>query len=101
VLTSWQFYVLIAVGIVGMVLTQSAFQAGPLRASLPSLTVADPVVSILIGITAFHEHVDQSPLRIAVGVTGALVMGWGVVALASHIADDRDAAPGTVDAHAH
>ncbi|HVM65410.1 MAG TPA: DMT family transporter [Acidimicrobiales bacterium] len=101
VLTSWQFYVLIAVGIIGMVLTQSAFQAGPLRASLPSLTVADPVVSVLIGITAFHEHVDQSPLRIAVGVTGALVMGWGVVALASQIADDRETAPGTPDAHVH
>src|SRR5579862_7367469 len=40
-LTGWQLYVLVAVGVVGMVLTQSAFQAGPLRASLPPLTVIE------------------------------------------------------------
>ena len=100
-LASWQLYVLIAVGVVGMVLTQSAFQAGPLRASLPSLTAVDPVVSGLIGITAFHEHVDQSPLRVAVEVVGAIVMVWGVVALASQIADDRDTLTEPVDADAH
>ena len=96
VLTSWQLYVLIAVGVVGMVLTQSAFQAGPLRASLPPLTVVDPIVSAIIGITAFHEHVDQDPLRMAVGLIGALVMIGGVVALAPQIAQDREPETGTV-----
>jgi drug/metabolite transporter (DMT)-like permease len=87
--TGWQLYVLIAVGVVGMVLTQSAFQAGPLRASLPPLTVVDPVVSAVIGITAFHENVDQDPLRIAVELLGALVMIVGVIALVPQIAQDR------------
>jgi drug/metabolite transporter (DMT)-like permease len=89
-LTGWQLYVLIAVGVVGMVLTQSAFQAGPLRASLPPLTVVDPVVSAVIGITAFHENVDQDPLRIAVELLGALVMVVGVIALVPQIAQDRE-----------
>jgi drug/metabolite transporter (DMT)-like permease len=89
-LGGWQLYVLIAVGVVGMVLTQSAFQAGPLRASLPALTVWDPVVSALIGITAFHEHVDQDPLRIAVELVGALLMVGGVIALAPQIAQGRE-----------
>ena len=95
-LTGWQLYVLIAVGVVGMVLTQSAFQAGPLKASLPALTVADPMVSVLIGITAFHEHVDQDPLRIAVELVGAVVMVGGVIALAPQIAQDRDVPPQVV-----
>jgi len=89
-LTGWQLYILVAVGVVGMVLTQSAFQAGPLKASLPALTVADPVVSVLIGMTAFHEHVDQTPLRLAVALAGGIVMVGGVVALAPQIAEDRE-----------
>ncbi len=96
VLGTWQLYVLITVGVVGMVLTQSAFQAGPLRASLPALTVVDPVVSALIGITAFHEHVDQSPLRIAIELAGAAVMIGGVIALAPQIAESREPLPGGV-----
>jgi len=90
VVAGWELYVLVAVGLVGMVLTQSAFQAGPLRASLPALTVADPVVSALIGMTAFHEHVEQGPVRIVVELAGALVMVGGVIALAPQIARDRE-----------
>jgi drug/metabolite transporter (DMT)-like permease len=92
-LTGWQLYVLITVGVIGMVLTQSAFQAGPLKASLPALTVVDPIVSVLIGMVAFHEHVDQDPVRIAVGLAGAVVMVAGVVALAPQIAQDREPVP--------
>ena len=90
VLHGWQVYVLVGVGLVGMVLTQSAFQAGPLKASLPALTVADPMVSALIGMTVFHEHVDQDPLRVAIELIGAALMIGGVIALAPQIADDDD-----------
>lgn len=88
VVTNWEVYVLVVVGVVGMVLTQSAFQAGPLRASLPALTVTDPIVSALIGMTAFHEQVDQNPLRIAIELLGAALMIYGVVALAPQIVED-------------
>jgi hypothetical protein len=40
-----------------MVLSQSAFQAGPLDASLPTLSATDPVVSVVIGAVAFGESV--------------------------------------------
>jgi drug/metabolite transporter (DMT)-like permease len=100
-LTTWYPYVLVTVGIVGMVLTQSAFQAGPLRASLPALTVVDPIVSVLIGMTAFHEQVDQSPLRIAVELVGAIVMVGGVWALAPQIAQDQEEPAEVVDVGAH
>lgn len=82
VLGSWQPYALIPAGIVGMVLCQSAFQAGPLGASLPLLTAVDPLVSIAIGVTAFHEHIDQDPLVVVAEVLGLVLMVGGVLALA-------------------
>jgi drug/metabolite transporter (DMT)-like permease len=89
-LGSWEVYALVGVGLFGMLLTQSAFQAGPLKASLPALTVVDPVVSILIGITVLHEGVDTDPFRLVVGLIGATVMIGGVIALAPQIAQDDD-----------
>jgi len=41
-LGSWQPYLLAAAGITGMVLAQSAFQAGPLDASLPACQPRTP-----------------------------------------------------------
>ncbi len=81
VLRSWELWALIPAGLLGMVVCQSAFQAGPLRASLPALTAVDPVVSILIGILAFHEHVSQDALRVVLEAAGTAVMVAGVVVL--------------------
>jgi drug/metabolite transporter (DMT)-like permease len=55
--TSWEAYALIGFGLLGMLLAQSAFQAGPLDASLPVLTVVDPIVSILIGAVVLGEGI--------------------------------------------
>jgi glucose uptake protein GlcU len=64
-----------------MVLCQSAFQAGPLAESLPLLTAVDPVVSIMIGVLAFHETVGHEPGRVALEVIGTAVMIVGVLLL--------------------
>jgi len=53
--SSWQPYLLVAGGLGGMILAQSAFQAGPLDASLPSLSASDPIVSVVLGAVAFGE----------------------------------------------
>jgi drug/metabolite transporter (DMT)-like permease len=55
-LTGWQLYVLIVAGLVGLVLGQLAFQAGPLRASLPAIAIVDPLVSIAVGVFVYDEH---------------------------------------------
>lgn len=52
---NWQPYALLLVGAGGMVLSQSAFQAGPLEASLPALSATDPLVSVAIGALGFGE----------------------------------------------
>jgi drug/metabolite transporter (DMT)-like permease len=82
VLSHWQPYVLVAFGAVGMVLAQSAFQAGALDYSLPTMTVADPVVSIAIGALVFHEAISSSGPAVAAEVVALLAMSCGVWLLA-------------------
>ena len=47
--TSWQLYALLAVGAVGLLFNQLFFQAGPLAASLPAMTVVDPLLACCSG----------------------------------------------------
>ena len=77
----WQPYVLVAAGVGGMLVAQSAFQAGSLDVSLPMMSVVDPVVSILIGALAFDESIAAGPGPVAVEVLALLVMSAGVVVL--------------------
>lgn len=57
VLTSWETYALVAVSILGTVTQQSAFQAGTLAATLPTVTVGEPVVAVIVGIVVLQERV--------------------------------------------
>lgn len=80
-LEHWQPYVLVVAGLAGMVVAQSAFQAGSLDVSLPMMSVVDPVVSILIGALVFDESVAAAPGPVAVEVFALLLMSAGVVVL--------------------
>ena len=80
--TSWQPYVLVIFGAGGMLLSQSAFQAGLLEFSLPTMTVVDPIASIAIGAVVFREAISSSPVAIATEVVSLLAMSVGVWLLA-------------------
>lgn len=58
-LSNWQPYVMLVAGAAGMLLSQSAFQAGPLDASLPTQTATDPLVSVVIGALVFGETLQS------------------------------------------
>jgi len=96
-LSSWQPYVLVAAGVGGMLIAQSAFQAGPLDASLPVLTVIDPVVSITIGALAFSEGIRTGKVSSVLEVVGIAAMTAGVFVLshaeAVHAMHDEVAEP--------
>ena len=79
--TSWQLYGMIAAGMLGMFLLQSAMNAGRLIAAQPGLTLSDPIVSILWGVFVFSERV-RGGWYIALAVIGGLVMAAAVVVLA-------------------
>jgi drug/metabolite transporter (DMT)-like permease len=81
-LVHWQPYALLVAGIGGMVISQSAFQAGALDASLPTMSVVDPIVSIVIGAVAFGESIAAGPGDVALEVIALIAMSTGVVWLA-------------------
>lgn len=56
--TSWQPYALVVTGVLGLLLAQLAFRAGPLTASLPAIAALDPVLSVALGVLVYDE-----PLR--------------------------------------
>lgn len=79
--TSWQLYGMVAAGILGLFLVQSAMNAGRLIAAQPGLTLSDPIVSILWGVLAFGEQV-RGGMNILFATLSGLLMAGAVVALA-------------------
>jgi hypothetical protein len=92
-LTSWQLYALLVAGGAGILLNQLAFQSGPLSASLPAITVVDPVVSVLFGVLVFDENLRHTPLAI----TGE-VLTLGLLAAAAFNLSRLERAPEPIPA---
>ena len=74
-LEHWEPYALVVLGASGFVVNQRAFQAGSLTASLPTLTVVEPVVAAIVGVTMLHETVPTD------GVVEWLAVALSVVAM--------------------
>jgi len=77
-LTQWYPYVLIAIAVVGMLLAQSAFSAAPLVASLPAITIAEPVTGIAFGVGVFSERLQFGPSSLAAEMAGLALGVAGV-----------------------
>jgi drug/metabolite transporter (DMT)-like permease len=79
-MTAWQLYALVVLGAMGVILSQMAYRAGPLTASLPALNSVNPLASVLIGVAVFDEHLRTGRLPATVevlalaAVTAAIVM---------------------------
>ena len=58
---SWQLYTVVALGAAGLLLAQLAFQAGPITASLPATATVDPLLSIVVGVAVYDEHIRRGP----------------------------------------
>ncbi len=81
VLTSWQLYVVVGLGVLGLFLTQLAFRAGPLTASLPAISTVDPLLSVAIGVVVYDEHLRRGPLGGALLAVLLLLLVTSVVGL--------------------
>lgn len=81
-LRTWEPYALLAGGAATLLLTQSAFHAGPLRLSLPTLTVVQPLVAVAIGIGIFGERVASRGAAVPLEAIGLVLATAGVFALA-------------------
>jgi hypothetical protein len=74
----WYLYALFGVGLVGLLLVQSAFQAGPLELSLPALTAVEPVASSAVGVILFSEHIRSDPAALALETVAAALIIFGI-----------------------
>lgn len=90
-LTSWPGYAVVVVAVTGLLLVQSAFEAAPLRASLPVLTAVEPLTGIVYGIGVFGEHIRLGAGWLLIEVTGlvAMLAGITLVARSPMISDQR------------
>jgi drug/metabolite transporter (DMT)-like permease len=80
-LGTWEPYALVVGASVALLLTQSAFHAGALRLSLPTLTVAQPIVAVAIGLGIFGEHINTSGAAPGWEGLGLLMVVFGVFSL--------------------
>jgi drug/metabolite transporter (DMT)-like permease len=77
-----ELYAWLAVALAGMVFQQASFRAGALTASLPTMTLAKPVVGWILGITVLSEDLRVDGVEIVVLVAAVIVMIVSTVALA-------------------
>jgi hypothetical protein len=78
---SWEPYLLALSGASGLFLLQSALHAGPITASRTTNVIVNPLVSIVIGVTAFSERLRAGAGFVILDVLAITVMCTGVVVL--------------------
>ncbi|MGV0634020.1 DMT family transporter [Mycolicibacillus trivialis] len=75
VLTAPELVPWLAATLTGMIFQQSAFRAGALTASMPTITVAKPLVATVLGILVLGEHLQAGGVEdVAVAVSLVLVI---------------------------
>jgi drug/metabolite transporter (DMT)-like permease len=91
IFTAWQLYAMVVAGLVALFLLQAALKAG-LLAAQPGLTLTDPLVSVLWGVVAFHEHI-RGGVSLGLALAAAVLIAVSVIMLARSplLAPDRSA----------
>jgi hypothetical protein len=77
-----ELYALILAALVGTVFQQSAFRASTLTASLPAMTVAEPVVASVLGVAVLGETLDTPGPQMFVLVAAVVAVIVATTALA-------------------
>jgi hypothetical protein len=77
-----ELYAWLAVALAGMVFQQASFRAGALTASLPTMTLAKPVIGWILAITVLSEDLRVDNEKLFVLVAAVIVMVVSTVALA-------------------
>jgi drug/metabolite transporter (DMT)-like permease len=81
-LSHWQCYVLAVAGVLGFVLQQVSLGTGRLAPSVATVSVANPIVGVLLGILIFDERLSR-PLWHVVVATASLLVALGGAVLIS------------------
>lgn len=84
VLSSWQPYAVLGLGVLALVMVQSAFETAPLRMSLPALTAAQPLAGIVCGVGFLGDRLSLTPEALAWEAAGLLAIVTGIVMIGRH-----------------
>lgn len=77
-----ELYVWVVLAIAATAWEQSAFRAGPLTASLPAVTVAEPIVGSVLGVTVLGETLQTNDIGWVILGLSVGLMAAATVALA-------------------
>ena len=94
VLEGWELWVMAAAGIGGFYVQQISLATGRLVTSVATVSVANPVVSVLLGVLVLEERLDQPPawhVVLAIGGLALALFGAVVVASGSDEAQEAEA----------
>ncbi|GGY09724.1 DMT family transporter [Streptomyces djakartensis] len=91
-LTGWQPYAVLALGVTGLLLVQSAFETASLRKSLPALTAAQPLAGIICGVGFLGDRLRTDAVALSWEAGGLLAVVAGIVLLGLHPAMPTGAA---------
>jgi drug/metabolite transporter (DMT)-like permease len=80
-LTNWEPYVLAIAGLLGFVLQQISLGTGRLAPSVATVSVANPVVGILLGVVLLEERLSRPAWHVAVACIGLGLALVGAVAI--------------------
>ena len=69
-LTHWEPYALAIAGVLGFVLQQVSLGTGRLAPSVATVSVANPVVGILLGVVLFDERLARPAWHVVLALTG-------------------------------
>ena len=72
----------LAATLAGMIFQQSAFRAGALTASMPTMVVAKPLVATVLGVLLLNETIDAGGVEDVVVAMGVVVVVIATAALA-------------------
>ncbi len=81
VLTTPVPYLLAVLGIVAVVLQQSAFHAGALQTSVPTMLVLEPVVAVALGAVVLGEHLTVNGVKLIAITVAVVAMAAATIAL--------------------
>jgi hypothetical protein len=78
---SWALYGAVVTGIAGTLLVQYSLHVGPLSASQPAIVITDPLMSIVLGVQLFGDHLNSGAAYFAIQALMLLAMASGIVML--------------------
>jgi drug/metabolite transporter (DMT)-like permease len=74
-------YLLVLIAVFATFLQQSAFHAGSLQTSVPTMLVLEPLIAVVLGAVVLGEHLDVSQLDAVLITISTVAMAAATIAL--------------------